>query len=190
MQPASTQTQGHTQDRLAHHTPQGPGYVHRPSPVIAPLPTPFGFTQPVMPHHDHSQPRIQGNFRDTLSTQPGGGNDAYYWGNSVNGYGRTSTVPLGTGAPPPWRSGEYASPYPPYGHFAQGGINLTGFPVVPQQVSNYGMNFFQPSPGTSAPQPQNNQGATPVWQLCNCWVNYETQGELHLTIAFRKFPFV
>jgi hypothetical protein len=33
MQPASTQMQGPTQDRLTHHTTQG--YVHRPSPVRA-----------------------------------------------------------------------------------------------------------------------------------------------------------
>jgi hypothetical protein len=38
--------------------------------------------------------------------QPGGGNDGY-WGTPVNGFGRTSTHPLGTGAPPPWRNGEY-----------------------------------------------------------------------------------
>ncbi|KAI9439473.1 hypothetical protein BJY52DRAFT_1229613 [Lactarius psammicola] len=66
--------------------------------------------------------------------QPGGVNDAY-WGNPgpVNGFGRTSTDPLGTGAPPPWRSGEYVPPYFPYGHFEQGSIDHAGFPVVSGQ---------------------------------------------------------
>ncbi len=139
--------------------------------------------------------------------QPGGGNDAY-WGNPGNGFSRTSTNSLGTGAPPPWRSGEYVpvnmryigskaplcsryhltQPYFPYGHFGQGGIDhSTGFPVVAGQVSNYAMNFSHSFPGTSAPQ--TNQGATPVWQLSDCWVNYESQGELHLTIVLKKFPF-
>jgi hypothetical protein len=136
--------------------------------------------------------------------QPGGGNDAY-WGNSVNSFSRTPTVPLGTGAPPPWRSGEYVpvsmlhtrskvllcsyfhlmKPYPPYGHFGQGGVNNTGSPGVAEPASNNPMNFSHPFPGTSAPQ---SQGAIPVWQLSHCWVNHETEGELHLTIVFRKFP--
>jgi hypothetical protein len=139
--------------------------------------------------------------------QPGGGNDPYRE-NSVNGssFSRTSADLLGTGTPPgpPWRSGEYVpvnmlyisskvaicssfhlmKQYFPYG---QGGINHSGFPVVTEQVSN-AMNFSHPFPGTSAPQ--NNQGATPVWQLSDLnWVNYEAQGELHLTIVFRKVPF-
>ena len=139
--------------------------------------------------------------------QPGGGNDAD-WGNSVNSFSHTPAVPLGTGAPPPWRSGEYVpvnmlhtrskvsfrlcfrmmKPYPPYGHFGQGGINNTGFPVVAEPASNRNnpMNFSHPFSGTSAPQ--NNQGAIPVWQLSHCWVNHQTQGELHLTIVFRKYP--
>jgi hypothetical protein len=37
---------------------------------------------------------------------PGGGNDTY-WGNSMNSSSRTPADPLRTGAPPPWRSGEY-----------------------------------------------------------------------------------
>jgi hypothetical protein len=141
-----------------------------------------------------------------MSMQPGGGNDGY-WGTSVNGFSRTSTDPLGTGAHPPWRNGEdvpvnmihisskgpacsrfhLMKPYPPYGNLGQGGINHTGFPVVAEQVSNYAMNFSHPFPGTSAPQ--SSQGPIPVWQIFNCWVNYEAQGELHLTIVFRKVPF-
>jgi hypothetical protein len=78
--------------------------------------------------------------------------------------------------------------YFPYGHFGQGGVNHSGFPVVTEQVSNNAMNFSHPFPGTGAPQ--SNQGATPVWQLSDLnWVNYEVQGELHLTIVFRKVPF-
>jgi hypothetical protein len=76
-------------------------------------------------------------------------------------------------------------PYPPYGHFGQGGVNNTGFPVVAEPASNNAMNFSHPFTGTSAPQ---SQGAIPVWQLSHCWVNHETEGELHLTIVFRKFP--
>lgn len=185
MQPALTPAQGHTQDRQTY---TNQGYVRRSSPARAPHPTPFGFTPRMEPHHD-SQPHYhnhQGIFRDTISTQPGGGNDPY-WGNSVNSFSRTSTDSLGTGAPPPWRSGEFAPPYPPYGHFGPGGINNAGFPVIAEQMSNYAMNFSHPLPGTGAPQ--SNQGAIPVWQLCNCWINYETQGELHLTIVFRKVPF-
>lgn len=74
-------------------------------------------------------------------------------------------------------------PNPPYGDYGQGGINHAGFPVVAEQV----LNFSHPFPGTSAPQ--SSQGPIPVWQLFNCWVNYEAQGELHLTIVFKKVPF-
>ena len=35
--------------------------------------------------------------------QPGGSNDTYR-GSSVNGFSHFPTDPLGTGAPPPWRS--------------------------------------------------------------------------------------
>ena len=140
--------------------------------------------------------------------QPEVGNDAYR-GSSVNGFSRTPTNLLGTGAPPPWRSGEYVPVnklsirsdaavcsyfhsmkphYFPYGHFGQGGIPHTGFPIVTEQVSNNAMNFSHSFPGTSTRQ--SNQGATPAWQLYNLnWANYEAQGELHLTIVFRKAPF-
>lgn len=39
--------------------------------------------------------------------QPGGSNDTYR-GSSVNGVSHFPTDPLGTGAPPPWRSREFA----------------------------------------------------------------------------------
>ena len=140
--------------------------------------------------------------------QPEGSSDAYS-GSSVNGFSRTPTNSLGTGAPPPWRSHEFVpvnklsisskpavfssfylmKPYYfPYGHVGQGGITHTGFPVFTEPVSNNAMNFSYPFPGTSSWQ--SNQGATPVWQLADLnWVNYEAQGELHLTIVFRKAPF-
>ena len=141
--------------------------------------------------------------------RPGGasGYDAHRE-NSVNEFSRTSTFSLGIGASPPWHSGKYVpvtitcissnaavcSPfhlikqYFPYGHFGQGGINHTGSPVPTEQVSNNVMNISHPFPGTSALQ--GIQGATPVWQLSDLnWVNYEAEGELHLTIVFRKVPF-
>jgi hypothetical protein len=139
--------------------------------------------------------------------QPRGSNDAYR-GSSVNGFSRFPTDPLGTGAYPPWRSGEdipvnslslsskmaicssfhLMKQYFPYGHFAQGGSTHTGFPVITEQIPNNAMNFPHSLPGTSTRQ--SNQGETPVWQLSNLnWVNHEAQGELHLTIVFRKVPF-
>ncbi|KAN0140906.1 hypothetical protein V8E53_001350 [Lactarius tabidus] len=138
--------------------------------------------------------------------QPGGSNDAYGCC-SVNGFNRSPTDRLGTGAPPPWRSSEYApvnslslipkttfcssfhlmKQYFPYGHFAQGGNTHARFPVVTEQISNNAMNVPHFFPGTSTRQ--SNQGATPIWQLSNLsWANHEAQGELHLTIVFRKFP--
>jgi len=180
MQPSSTHPQGYTQDHLTY---TNQGYGRRSSPVRARHPTPFGFTQPMTPHYD-PQPHTQGTFQDTFYRQPGGGNDAYR-GIPVNGFGRTSTDPLGTGAPPPWYSGEYV-PYFPHGQSGQSSINHTGFPVVNEQLPNNAMNLPH-FPGTSAWQ--SDQGATPVWQLFDLnWVNYEAQGELHLTIVFRKGP--
>jgi hypothetical protein len=139
--------------------------------------------------------------------QPGGSNDAYRR-SFVNDFSRPPTDPLGTGAPPPWRSGEYVpvnslslclkpafrssfhlmKQYFPIGHFAQGGNTHSRFPAVTEQMSNNTMNVPHPFPGTSTQQ--SNQGTSPVWQLSNLnWVNHEVQGELHLTIVFRKFPF-
>jgi hypothetical protein len=138
---------------------------------------------------------------------PGGSNDAY-GRSSVNGFSRPPIDPLGTGAPPPWRSSEYVpvssfslclkpafrsffhlvKRYFPYGHCARGGNTHARFPVVTEQISNNAMNVPHPFPGTSTRQ--SNQGAAPIWQLSDLsWVNHEAQGELHLTIVFRKFPF-
>jgi hypothetical protein len=182
--------QGHSQlEGHFAHTNQsyGRGSTRvRAQPYPWPYPPPFDFTQPATPHHN-LQSRTQGTFQDTISMQPRGSNDAYR-GSSVNGFSRFPTDPLGTGAYPPWRSGEDIPQYFPYGHFAQGGSTHTGFPVITEQIPDNAMNFPHSLPGTSTRQ--SNQRETPVWQLSNLnWVNHEAQGELHLTIVFRKVPF-
>ncbi|KAI9459432.1 hypothetical protein BJY52DRAFT_1416093 [Lactarius psammicola] len=188
MPPTSSQqqTHSHTQNYSTHDS----GYVRGSSTarvVRSPWPgrpeqpnyIPLRYAQPVTPHYD-SQHLTQDGFRNIPPTQFGWGNDAY-WGNSVNGSGT-----FGIGAPPPWNGSECAPSQFQYGHFGQGEINHTGFPLVAEPLSNFATKFSHSFPGTSAPP--SYQGAPPAWTLSNCWVPYETQDELHLTIVFRRVP--
>lgn len=133
------------------------------------------------------------------------------WGNSMNGlnYETAETSGIDAHAPPPLGGGEYvpvsvpnislkAAPHShfhslkpqfQYGSFGPVGINHTGVPFVAEPLSNLGTNIPHSFPGASAALSDHWQGASPIWKLSNCWVGYETQDELHLTIVFRKVPF-
>jgi len=192
--------------------PEQPNYIpprHSQPPV-----TPYYNSQPLtVCIRDYSslshllQQAQQDGFRNITSAQFERGHDTYQ-GNSMNDFNYDTTETLRIGAPPPWNGGEYApvsmpyisskavshsyfhslKPQFPYGHFGQGGINHTGLPFVAEPLSNFATNLSHPFPGTSAAP--SNQGTSPIWKLSNCWVGYEAQDELHLTIVFRKVPFM
>ncbi|KAH9020450.1 hypothetical protein EDB85DRAFT_521459 [Lactarius pseudohatsudake] len=184
------QPHSHTQNHLTHDS----GYARGPSTARV-MRSPWhrrqeqhNYTvtpQPVIPHYG-PQPLTQDGFRNITPTQFGRGNDTY-WGNSANGFNYDSTRTFGIGAPPPWNGVEYPPPQFQYGHFGQGGVHHTEFPLVAEPLSNFATNPSQPFPGTSAAQ--NNRGASLAWNLSDCWVAYEVRDELHLTIVFRRVPF-
>ncbi|KAH9066363.1 hypothetical protein EDB87DRAFT_713249 [Lactarius vividus] len=189
MPPTSSQqqTQSHTQNHSTHsgnargssnaRVVRSPWYQRQEQPNYTP--------QPVIPHYD-PRPLTQDGFRNTTPMQFGRGDDTY-WGNSAHGFNYDTTGTFGIGAPPPWNGGEYPPPQFQYGHFGQGGTNHTGFPFVAEPSSSLATNPSHPFLGTSAAQ--NNRGASPAWNLSDCWVAYEVQDELHLTIVFRRVPF-
>ncbi|KAN0140904.1 hypothetical protein V8E53_001348 [Lactarius tabidus] len=141
------------------------------------------YVQSVIPHY-RSTPFTDG-VRNISSTQFQPGNDAY-WGNSINSSNYDMTETLRVDAPPPRNGGEYAPPQFQYGNFEHGGTNHARVPFVAEPLSNLATNVSHSFPGTSAGS--SHQGASPVWKLSNCWVAYEGQDELHLTIVFRKVP--
>jgi len=53
-------------------------------------------------------------------------------------------------------------------------------------------NQFPPHTTNVSPLPSgaytapNNQGASPMWYLRDCWVSYMVEDELHLTIALKR----
>lgn len=192
MPPTSSQqqTHSHAQNHLAHDSvyARGPStarVVGSPQHRIPVLDQPNYTPQPSMTPHYGPQPLIQDGFRNIAPTQFGRGNSTY-WGNSMNGFNYDTTGTFGIRAPPPWSGGEYPPPQFPYGQFGQDGIDHTGFPFVAEPLSNFATNPSHSFPGTSAAP--SNQGASPVWRLSDCWVAYEVQDELHLTIVFRKVP--
>ena len=148
----------------------------------------------------------QDNFRNMTSTQFQRGNGAN-WGDSMTGLNYETNEALGTDAPPLLNGGEYApvrvpyinrksvprsyfhplKPQFQYGNFDPAGTNYTGFPFVSEPLPNLGRNIPHSFLETNAVP--SNHGASPVWNLSNCWVGYETQDELHLTTVFRKAPF-
>ncbi|KAH8995321.1 hypothetical protein EDB92DRAFT_1846196 [Lactarius akahatsu] len=216
MPPTSSQQQTHS--HAQNHLARDSVYARGPSTARVvgspqhrmPVPDQPNYTpQPSMTPHYGPQPLFQDGFMNIAPTQFGRGNGTY-WETSMNGFNYDTTGTFGIGAPPPWSGGEYppvsipninskavprsyfhsSKPQFPYGQFGQGGINHTGFPVVAEPLSNFATNFAtnlsHSFPGTSATP--SNQGASPVWKLSDCWVAYEVQDELHLTIVFRKVP--
>ncbi|KAI9446158.1 hypothetical protein H4582DRAFT_1903979, partial [Lactarius indigo] len=184
--PSQQQTHSYTQNHLTHES----GYAHG-SPTARVVRSPWRrrpeqpnyAPQPVIPNYD-PRPLTQDGLRNITPTQFGRGNNTY-WGNLANGFNYDTTGNFGIGAPPPWNGVEYPLPQFQYGHFGQGGIHHTGFPFVAEPLSNFAT--MHPFPGTSAAQ--NNRGVSPAWKLSDCWVAYEVQDELHLTIVFRRVPF-
>jgi hypothetical protein len=72
-----------------------------------------------------------------------------------------------------------------YGNVEHGSsTNHAGVPFVAEPLSNLTTNVSHSFPGTSAGP--SHQRVSPVWNISNCWVSYETQDELHFTIVFRK----
>jgi hypothetical protein len=69
-------------------------------------------------------------------------------------------------------------------YFGQGASDNAGHTFAAEQFPSYPMNLahFLPRAYTAA----NNEPPSPVWRLFNCWVVYEEQDELHLTIVFKR----
>jgi hypothetical protein len=151
----------------------------------------------------------QGIFRDPAPAPLGAGrgNDAY--GASwilENGFNYAMADSLGTGTPLPLRYGQYTmvsmfyiksrfdsssffhimKPNAQRGHFGQGPTNYAGYTFPAEQFPGHPMNLGDSPLGANAAS--NNEGASSVWRLFNCWVGYAEEDELHLTIVFKRIP--
>ncbi len=139
-------------------------------------------------------------------------------GNNLNVYGGSSTPgydfnyarvePSGPPAPQPPNHGGYTmvstshtclraihliynsmKPNVQYGSVGQAEVNDAGRQPAIDQLSRRTMNF-SPLPGPPGEYTvPNNQEASPLWCLGNCWIGYVSEDELHLTIALKKNPF-
>jgi len=76
-----------------------------------------------------------------------------------------------------------------YGSVGQAEVNDAGRQPAIDQLSRRTMNF-SPRPGPPGEYTvPNNQEASPLWCLGNCWISYVSEDQLHLTIALKKNPF-
>ncbi|KAI0247952.1 hypothetical protein BJV78DRAFT_859819 [Lactifluus subvellereus] len=195
MQPAPTPPQSYTSRR--DNFPYISGYPQGLSPARIPNTIPPSFqvqvSQPMVPLYDAQS--HTGTFIDPTSVPPRAGHcNGPYAGSLTLGHGLNynttanlnySSLGTGSESPPLYRD-QHTMPSVLHDYFGQGASNDAGHTFAAEQFPSYPMNFphFLPRAYTTP----NNESASPVWRLFNCWVGYEEQDELHLTIVFKRIP--
>ena len=85
----------------------------------------------------------------------------------------------------------FMKPNVQYGSVGQADVNYhdAGRQPAIDQLSRRTMNFSPLAGPPGEYTVPNNEEASPLWCLGNCWISYVSEDELHLTIALKKSPF-